>query len=110
MAGLPYPDARAHVVISNGAINLSPRKACVLREAFRVLVPGGRLYIADIVREAEAPQAESTTGHSRESWANCVAGTLTPRWFLQIVTKAGFVKVTFIGTERAAANDVGQPI
>lgn len=109
IAGLPFADACAHVVISNGAINLSPRKACVLKEAFRVLMPGGRLYIADIVRDAEAQQVESKTGHSTESWANCVAGTLTPRCFLQMLTEAGFVKVTFIGTTgyRTSAETVG---
>ena len=104
MAGLSCPDACAHVVISNGAINLSPRKACVLKEAFRVLKPGGRLYIADMVREAEALQAQSTG-----SWAHCVAGTLTPDCFLQMVTEAGFIESTFIETTgyRTSTETVG---
>ena len=109
MTGLSWPDAYADVVISNGAINLSPRKACVLKEAFRVLKPGGRLYVADMVREAESPQAQSITGHSSGSWANCVTGTLTPSCFLQMVAEAGFAEATFIETTgyRTSAETVG---
>jgi len=109
MTGLSCPDACAHVVISNGAINLSPRKACVLKEAFRVLKPGGRLYIADMVREVEAQQAQSTIGQSSGSWANCVTGTLTPSCFLQMVTEAGFADATFVETTgyRTSAETVG---
>jgi SAM-dependent methyltransferase len=109
MANLSCPDACAHVVISNGAINLSPRKTCVLKEAFRVLKPGGRLYIADMVREAEAQQGRSTIEHSSGSWANCVAGTLTPGCFLQMVTEAGFMETTFIETTgyRTSTETVG---
>ena len=109
IAGLPCPDACAHVVISNGAINLSPQKACALKEAFRVLKPGGRLYIADIVLEAETQKAESTAGYSSSSWANCVAGALTPSCFLQMLTKAGFTNATFLKATgyRTSAETVG---
>jgi len=109
MTGLPCPDACAHVVISNGAINLSRRKACVLKEAFRVLKPGGRLYIADMVREAGGQHTQSTVGQSSGSWANCVTGTLTPSCFLQMVTEAGFAEATFVETTgyRTSAETVG---
>lgn len=96
MADLPLPDACADVVISNGAINLSPRKPCVLEEAFRVLKPGGRLYIADMVCD----DASSHYGKesSATSWANCVAGTLSPDCFLQMLFEAGFENAAFVAT------------
>jgi SAM-dependent methyltransferase len=109
MTGLSCPDVCADVVISNGAINLAPRKACVLKEVFRVLKPGGRLYIADMVREAEPQQAQSTIGQSSGSWANCVMGTLTPSCFLQMLTEAGFAEATFVETTgyRTSVETVG---
>jgi arsenite methyltransferase len=98
MAQLPLPDACADVVISNGAINLSPHKPCVLKEALRVLKPGGRLYIADMVREQPTPPAESCVEQPAGSWANCVAGTLSPDCFVQMIVVAGFVEAEFIAT------------
>lgn len=95
---LPLPDACADVVISNGAINLSPRKACVLKEVFRVLNPGGRLYIADMVREAAASTAEACGETAGVSWANCVTGTLAPACFVQMLTDAGFADAEFLRT------------
>ncbi|MGA7393175.1 MAG: methyltransferase domain-containing protein [Terrimicrobiaceae bacterium] len=98
IAELPIPNACADVVISNGAINLSPHKACVLKEANRVLKAGGRLYIADIVRDATAPQSQYETGSAKSSWANCIAGTLNPECFLEMLEAAGFADVVMVGT------------
>jgi arsenite methyltransferase len=68
---LPLPDACVDLIISNGVINLSADKAAVFAEAFRVLRPGGRLALADVV--AERALAESITCNA-ERWAACVGG------------------------------------
>jgi arsenite methyltransferase len=65
IAKVPLPDVCADIVISNGAINLLPDKTCALREAFRVLKLGGRIHIADMIRDESAPRCESVAG---ESW------------------------------------------
>ena len=71
---LPLPAASADVVISNGVVNLSPRKARVLSEAYRVLRPGGRLAIVDLVLEHDLP-AEIQTHPA--AWAGCLSGALS---------------------------------
>lgn len=98
IAELPIPDASADVTISNGAINLSSHKACVLKEASRVMKPGGRLYIADMVRDATTAHSQCDTGSPEGSWANCVAGTLAPECFLQLLEEAGFANAVMVGT------------
>jgi arsenite methyltransferase len=95
---LPIPNAWADVIISNGVINLSPHKACVLKEAHRVLKASGRLYIADMVRDTTAPQSQCDTGSPEGSWANCVAGTLNPECFLRMLEAVGFANVVMVGT------------
>jgi arsenite methyltransferase len=91
MTELPLPDCTADVVISNGAINLAEDKYAVLGEVFRVLRPGGRLQIADMVRDPSTE--DSTCSSGEESWADCVSGTLEPGTFMSILTKVGFTEV-----------------
>ena len=95
MTELPLPDCTADVVISNGAINLAEDKDAVLGEAYRVLRPGGRLQIADMVRDTSTEDSACCSGE--ESWADCVSGTLEPNTFLSMLTKAGFVDVELAG-------------
>ncbi len=88
---IPFRDEQFDVVISNCVINLSPDKPQVFREAFRVLKPGGRVRVSDIVLTAELP--EDRRG-DLEAWAGCVAGALPLDEYLGAVRAAGFVDVT----------------
>jgi SAM-dependent methyltransferase len=88
MSALPLPDTCADMVISNGVINLSMDKPRVLAELFRVLRPGGRLQIADMVRDPSCAAHACSTGG--ESWADCVSGTLESERFLELLSAAGF--------------------
>lgn len=93
---LPVADSTVDVVISNCVINLSPDKDQVFREAFRVLKPGGRLQVSDIVWTREVP--DSVKG-DMEQWAGCIAGAL-PEWeYVAKIRAAGFVDVTSNATE-----------
>ena len=80
----------ADVILSNCVINLSTDKSRVFREAFRVLSPGGRLRVSDMVWVDTAPDA---TRAQLESWAGCVAGALVVDDYLDAVRAAGFVDV-----------------
>src|SRR5205823_703183 len=70
---IPLPNASVDVVISNCVINLSPDKDAVLREAFRVLKPGGRLAVSDVVIQGQVPDE---VRRSMELWVGCIAGAL----------------------------------
>jgi arsenite methyltransferase len=70
---VPLPDASVDVVISNCVINLSGDKPSVLREAFRVLKPGGRFAVSDVVVQGELPAA---LRRSMEAYVGCIAGAL----------------------------------
>lgn len=85
---IPLPDASVDVIISNCVINLSGDKARVLREAFRVLKPGGRFAVSDVVVRGEIPDA---VRHNMELWVGCVAGALEEKEFLHLLSQAGFV-------------------
>jgi arsenite methyltransferase len=87
MDELPFADASFDVVISNGSINLSPVKHLVFAEAARVLRPGGRLAIADMV--SAAPLAEGAR-RSTELWASCIGGAIPRDAYADAVEDAGF--------------------
>jgi ubiquinone/menaquinone biosynthesis C-methylase UbiE len=84
---LPLPDASVDVVISNCVINLSTDKRRTLAEAFRVLRPGGRLAVADIVTTAPMPPA---VREAAGLWAGCVAGALPIDEYRSLLADAGF--------------------
>lgn len=85
------PDGVADVVISNCVINLCPDKAAVYREAFRILKPGGRLAISDIVYAGEIdPEVRE---RFQSTWAGCVGGAIEEDRYFQIVRDAGFTEV-----------------
>jgi SAM-dependent methyltransferase len=87
---IPLPDRSVDVVISNCVINLSIDKGQVLREAFRVLKPGGRFAVSDVVVQGHLP-AEIRS--SMEQWVGCVAGALEEDTYRLLLADAGFVDV-----------------
>ncbi len=91
MEHMPVEDNSVDVIISNCVINLSPDKDAVFSEAFRVLKPGGRLCISDMVLLGELPKEIK---ESFEQWAGCIAGALDENIYLDKIRAAGFVKVT----------------
>jgi arsenite methyltransferase len=87
---LPLEDNDVDVVMSNCVINLSPDKQAVFSEAFRVLKPGGRLSISDIVTEGDfSPEARSQV----DKWAACIAGAVEVEQYLGLMREVGFVEV-----------------
>src|SRR5438034_5441229 len=84
---IPLPDASVDVVISNCVINLAADKRAVLREAYRVLGPGGRFAVADMVAIAELP---AEVKRSLDQWAGCVAGTISIDEYTTALRDAGF--------------------
>ena len=86
----PLPDASVDVILSNCVINLSTDKPRVLREAFRVLKPGGRLAVADIVRRGEISEE---VARDAALWAGCIAGALEIGEYERLLAAAGFVGI-----------------
>jgi arsenite methyltransferase len=87
---IPLPDNSVDVIISNCVINLSSDKAAVLREAFRVLKPGGRFAVSDVVVSGDVPEQ---VRKSMELWVGCVAGALHENDYRQFLGAAGFESV-----------------
>jgi SAM-dependent methyltransferase len=87
---IPLPDSSVDVIISNCVINLSADKPRVLKEAFRVLRPGGRLAVSDVVRRGEVP---ASIAQNLQAWAGCIAGALEIDEYKRLLTEAGFTSV-----------------
>jgi len=96
---LPLPDASVDVVISNCVINLSTDKPAVLAEMFRVLVPGGRIGISDVVAEDHLTQADRAAAGS---YVGCIAGALSRTEYLDGLSSAGFADPSLTFTNEAA--------
>jgi len=90
---LPVADSSVDVIISNCVINLSPDKARVFAEAFRVLKPGGRLMVSDIVLLQELPDAIK---NSVQAYIGCLSGAVMKAEYLRLIKKAGFKDVSIL--------------
>lgn len=90
MEDIPLPDESVNVILSNCVINLSPDKDAVFAEAYRVLQPGGRLSVSDVVVDGELPAA---LREKLDSWADCVGGALDESVYLDKMRRAGFEQV-----------------
>lgn len=94
---LPLDDNSVDVIISNCVVNLAPDKDRVFREAFRVLKPGGRVAISDMVTRVPMPEILRS---NMESWAACVSGAVTEKDYIAKMRAAGFV-----GVEKVAGGE-----
>ena len=99
---IPLPDNSVDLIISNCVINLSPDKDRVLAETFRVLKPGGRFAVSDIVIRGEMP---NEIQRSIELWAGCVAGALEEADYKAKLERAGFERVSIEATRVYSAAD-----
>ena len=118
---IPLPDNSVDVIISNCVINLSGDKDRVLREAFRVLKPGGRFAVSDVVVRGDMPEA---IRKSMELWVGCVAGALSESDYAYKLVKAGFGNIgieitrvygsddarTFLATEGFAGDAIAKEV
>ncbi|HYW50153.1 MAG TPA: arsenite methyltransferase [Gemmatimonadaceae bacterium] len=99
---IPLPSNTVDVIISNCVINLSGDKRTVLAEAFRVLKPGGRFAVSDVVVRGEVPDAVK---RNMELWVGCVAGALEEQEFIDLLHEVGFVNASVEPTRIYAAAD-----
>jgi arsenite methyltransferase len=99
---IPLPDSSVDVIISNCVINLSADKAQVLREAFRVLKPGGRFAVSDVVVRGDLPDV---VRRNMELWVGCVAGALGEREYRALLADAGFEQIDLEVTREYALDD-----
>ncbi len=102
---IPLPDGSVDVVISNCVINLSADKDQVLREAFRVLKPGGRFAVSDVVVRGEVP---AEVRRSMEMWVGCIAGALRDDEYIAKLAQAGFGAIDIEPTRVYSIEDARQ--
>jgi len=103
MEAIPLPDASVDLIISNGVVNLSARKARVMAECARVLRPGGSLCVSDLTVEQDDLPPEILTQPA--AWAGCVAGALAEDDFVRKLEKAGFQGVEVLHREPLSIDD-----
>jgi arsenite methyltransferase len=99
---IPLPSNSVDVIISNCVINLSGDKRAVLAEAFRVLKPGGRFAVSDVVVRGETPPE---VRKNMELWIGCVAGALEEEEFIRLLTAVGFENPSIEPTRVYQADD-----
>jgi len=113
LEALPLPDASVDVIISNCVVNLSPDKDAALAEAFRVLKPGGRFAISDIVFRGDTRLIPRELLEDADAWSACISGALEERDFLGRLSRAGFadasIEVTNVYDGSAQNNMCGAP-
>ena len=102
MENMPIEDEAVDIVISNCVINLSPDKAAVFRESFRVLRGGGRFVVSDVIQVAE-PAGDAT---SIEDWCACIAGAIRDDAYIAALREAGFVDVEIISRKPYVAPEL----
>ena len=98
---MPLPNGSVDVVISNCVINLSGDKPQVMREAARVLRPGGRFAVSDVIAD---PDMDDATRADMAAWTGCVAGALTETEFREALRSAGFEEIEIRETHRVHAH------
>ena len=103
---LPVDDNSMDVIMSNCVINLAPDKAPVFREAFRVLKPGGRVSISDIVTEGEFSDEMRADA---AQWAACISGAIDVGLYTGLMRDAGFVDIEVVSKDNTKAPESGMP-
>ncbi len=102
---MPIADASVDVIISNCVINLSGDKDAVFREAFRVLKPGGRFAVSDVVTRGEVPPEFRG---ALDMWAGCLSGALDELDYRQRLTTAGFTDVAILDTAELSGSEIDE--
>src|ERR1019366_2351719 len=94
---IPLADGSVDVIVSNCVLNLSGDKPKVLSEAARVLKPGGRFAVSDVIA---APDMDEATKADMEQWTGCIAGALTEEEFRAVLAAAGFTDIEIRETHK----------
>ncbi len=102
---IPLPEQSVDVIISNCVINLSADKRQVVQEAYRVLTPGGRFAVSDIVIQGHLP---SVIQKDMEAWAGCIAGALEEEVYKSLLSEAGFTAIDIEVTRRYSLQEVAE--